>query len=314
MLDPTVVTIGLGLLAAVVAGKGLVRALESLPPHWRKPTEWLLVVSAAAVAIVGDLFSEGLRAQGVFAFVIATLPGTVAYLVWRTVFASALISLVPVYFFIGGINRGGTLHMPAMAVDRAVPLQPGWTIVYGSLFVFVLLPLLVVRDQQLFRRVLQAWVTVLIVAYVGFVVYPTVTPRPAEVLAGGFAAWCLQFIYSLDSRYNCFPSLHVAHSFVSALASYRVHKGVGTAAVVWASLIGVSTLYTKQHYAVDVIGGALTAYIAYVVFMRSYPRDRIAESDRRLAPLRAMGVVGAFGLVVACFWVLYQTGMVAASQ
>jgi hypothetical protein len=46
--------------------------------------------------------------------------------------------------------------MPAIAVDWAVSLQPSWMIVYGSLSVFVLLPLLVVRDQQLFRRVLQA--------------------------------------------------------------------------------------------------------------------------------------------------------------
>jgi membrane-associated phospholipid phosphatase len=183
-------------------------------------------------------------------------------------------------------------------------------IVYGSLSVFVLLPLLVVRDQQLFRRVLQAWVTVVIVAYVGFLVCPTVAPRPDKVPAEGFAAWCLRLNYSLDSRYNCFPSLHVAHSFVSALASHRVHKGVGIAAVVWASLIGVSTLYTKQHYAVDVIGGMLVAYTGYVVFLRGYPREFVAESDRRRAPLLALGVFGAFGLVVACLWVLYQTGMV----
>lgn len=310
MLDPTVITIGIGLLASVVAGKGLVHGVESLPQRWRRTTEWLLVVGAVVAAIVGDFLSDGPGAQGVFVFLIAALPGTVAYLAWRTVFASALVSLLPVYFAIAEINRGRTLHMPAIAVDRAVSLQPSWMIVYGSLYVFVLLPLLVVRDQQLFRRVLQTWVTVFIVAYVGFLVYPTVAPRPAKVLAEGFAAWCLQLNYALDSRYNCFPSLHVAHSFVSALASYRVHKGVGIAAVVWASLIGVSTLYTKQHYTVDVIGGTLMAYIAYVVFLRSYSRELIAESDRRRAPLRALGVIGTFGLVVACFWVLYQTRMV----
>lgn len=310
MLDPTVVTIGLGLLAAVVAGKGLVRGVESLPERWRRTTEWLLVVGAAVVAIVGDLLSDGPGAQGGFVFLIAALPGTIAYLVWRTVFASALVSLLPVYFAIAELNRGRTLHMPAIAVDEAVSLHPGWMIVYGSLWVFVLLPFLVVRDQQLFRKVLQAWVTVVIVAYAGFLVYPTVAPRPAEVPGGGFAAWCLRLNYSLDSRYNCFPSLHVAHSFVSALASYRVNKGVGIAAVAWASLIGVSTLYTKQHYAVDVIGGTLLAYFAYVVFLRGYPRERIAESDRRRAPLRALGVVAAFGFVVAGLWVLYRTGMV----
>lgn len=310
MLDQTVVTIGIGLLASVVAGKALVHGVELLPRRWRRTTEWLLVIGAAVAAIVGDFLSDGPGAQGVFVFLIAALPGTVAYLAWRTVFASALVSLLPVYFAIAEINRGRTLHMPAIAVDRALSLRPSWMIVYGSLYVFVLLPLLVVRDQQLFRRALQAWVTVLIVAYVGFLVYPTVAPRPARVISEGFAAWCLQLNYSLDSRYNCFPSLHVAHSFVSALASYRVHKGVGITAVVWASLIGVSTLYTKQHYAVDVIAGILMAYFAYVAFLRSYPREVISACDRRLAPRRALGVLGIFGIVVACLWVTYKSRMV----
>lgn len=81
---------------------------------------------------------------------------------------------------------------------------------------------------------------------------------------------------------------------------------LGFAAVLWASLIGVSTLYTKQHYVVDVIAGTLMAYIAYVVFLRSYPREVIAERDWRLAPLRALGVIGIFGIVVGCLWILYQ--------
>src|SRR2546422_643919 len=79
-------------------------------------------------------------------------------------------------------------------------------------------------------------------------VYPTMPPRPARVIGEGFAVWGLRFLYSADPPYNCFPSLHVAHSFVSALTCYRVHRGVGIAAALCASLIGVSTLYTKQHY------------------------------------------------------------------
>jgi hypothetical protein len=45
----------------------------------------------------------------------------------------------------------------------------------------------------------------------------------------------LRFLYSSDPPYNCFPSLHAAHSFVSALTCYRVHRGVGIAAVLGAS-------------------------------------------------------------------------------
>jgi hypothetical protein len=135
--------------------------------------------------------------------------------------------------------------MPATALDRAVPLEPAWVVVYASLYVFVLLPLLVVRDDRLFRRTLRAWIAVFLVASVGFLAYPTVAPRVERADVVGFAAWWLQLIYSLDSECNCFPCLHVAHSLVSALASWRVNRGVGAAAVGWAMLIGVSTLFTK---------------------------------------------------------------------
>lgn len=218
-----------------------------------------------------------------------------------------LVALLPAYFLISELTSGRTLNVPEVALDRAVPLQPAWTLVYVSIYAFVYLPLLVVRQDELFRRAALAYLMVVLVAYLGFLVYPTVAPRPTKVIGEGFLFWCLRLSYSIDPPYNCFPSLHVAHSFVSAMTGYRVHRGVGFAAVLWASLIGVSTLFTKQHYIADVIAGMFIACVAYLVFLRGYPREAIPEIDRRLAPVLALGVIGIFGLMVACVWVAYQT-------
>jgi membrane-associated phospholipid phosphatase len=176
--------------------------------------------------------------------------------------------------------------------------------------VLILLPVVVVRPEKLFKRTLQAYVMMMVIAYAGFLLYPTIAPRPANVNAEGFFAWCLRLTYSLDTRYNCFPSLHVANSFVSALACYRVHKKVGIAAMLWSALIAVSTLFTKQHYVVDVIGGTMMALLAYVVFLRSFPREAIEDSYRRQAPRRALAAVAMYGGMLSVFWILYQTGMV----
>jgi membrane-associated phospholipid phosphatase len=46
---------------------------------------------------------------------------------------------------------------------------------------------------------------------------------------------------------------------VSALTCHRVHRGVGTAAVLCAALVGASTLFTKQHYVLDAIAGMFLA-------------------------------------------------------
>ena len=219
-----------------------------------------------------------------------------------------LVSLVPFYIFIGSLMRGRTLlHVPAIALDHAVPLQPAWAMVYGSLYLFlIMLPVFVVRQQEQIRRTVLAYLMVWITAYVFFLTYPTMAPRPAEVIGKGFVVWCLRFLYELDPPYNCFPSIHVAHSFVSALTCYRVHRGVGIASAIAASLIGISTLFSKQHYILDVIAGILLACAAYAVFLRSYPRNEIPDLDRRLAPVFALCIIGVVVLALAGFWVAYQ--------
>jgi len=219
-----------------------------------------------------------------------------------------LVSLVPFYIFIAEMMPGRTMHVPELALDRAVPLQPAWALVYGAFYLFlILLPVFVVRQEEQIRRTVLAYLMVWLTAYVCFLVYPTMAPRPAKVIGEGFVLWGLRFLYSSDPPYNCFPSLHVAHSFVSALACYRVHRGVGIAAALCASLVGISTLYTKQHYILDVIAGIFLACAAYAVFLRN-DREEIPELDRRLAPVLALGILGILGLGLACFWVAYQLG------
>lgn len=218
-----------------------------------------------------------------------------------------LAALVPMYVFIPGMTAGRPLHAPALAIDRMLPLRPAWAFVYGTLYLFlIVLPVLVVRQQEQIRRTVWAYLLVWITAYVCFLAYPTVAPRPAKVMGEGFIVWGLRFLYAADPPHNCFPSLHVAHSFVSALTCYRVHRALGGAAVVSAALVALSTLFAKQHYVVDVVAGTLLAWVAYALFLRRYPRDGIPEAERRLAPAFALVAIGIVSLAVAVFWIDYQ--------
>ncbi len=220
-----------------------------------------------------------------------------------------LFLLAPAYIVIAELMPGRTLHAPELAFDRAVPLWSAWALVYGPLYLFlILVPLFVVRQPQQIRRTLLAYLTVWLTAFTGFLLYPTVAPRPAHVIGSGFAAWGLRFLYEADPPFNCFPSLHVAHSFVSAMACYRVHRGVGAAGTLCAALVGVSTLFTKQHYVLDVVAGGLLAGAAGFVFLRRGRDDGVPDLDRRLAPILAAGVMGLVGLVAAGFWVAYRLG------
>lgn len=125
------------------------------------------------------------------------------------------------------------------------------------------------------------------------------------VAISGFASWTLQLFYDLDQPYGCFPSLHVAYSFVGATACYGIHRGVGRAAAVWAVLIGVSTVYTKQHFAVDAIAGAAIGIAAYAIFLRTPPLQPLDDRDRNGAPWRAMLVAAAYAALIAILWLIY---------
>jgi membrane-associated phospholipid phosphatase len=217
-----------------------------------------------------------------------------------------LAALVPFYIFIGEMMAGRPVHVPALPLDRALPLVPAWALVYGCLYLFlILLPVFVVRQEEQIRRTVLAYLTCWIAAYVCFLAYPTIASRPATVTGSGFVLWGLRFLYNADTPYNCFPSLHVAHSFVSALTVWRLHRPLGMVSIVSAALVGLSTLFTKQHYILDVLAGALLAFIAYAIFLRGYRRDDVPELDRRAAPMLAVCVGGVIALGVACYFVAY---------
>ena len=312
MLDSIPGAIAAGLIGSVVAGPVVAYALGFVPPHRRRTAEWALIIAAVLFAILADVLTTGPGASGMVAYAISAFPGLITYLAFRSLLASSFVSLMPMYFIIAVFTRTRATHAPEIALDRAMGVEPAWMLVYGSLYMFMaVLPMLVVRSGDLVRRALQSYLTVMAIGYAGFLLYPTSAPRPAEVIGDGFASWTLRIAYDIDPPYNCFPSLHVAYSFVSALTCFRVHRQVGAVAIAWAGLIALSTIYTKQHWVVDVIAGALSAGLAYVVFLRGYPRDAITETDGRRAPRRAAVAVALYALTVIGFWVAYLMGVQA---
>lgn len=272
----------------------------------------MAIGAALAYAIAAAVLQESSGTTPTLIYLLVALPGLVTYLVWRSRLATALVCLVPMYFVIAIITRTRPTYAPEIALDRAIQVEPAWMLVYGSLYVFALvLPLIVVRDRPLVQRAIKAYLLVMLVAYLVFLLYPTAAPRTDAVGGEGFAAWTLRIAYSLDPPYNCFPSLHVAYSFVSALTCFRVHRGLGVVATAWAALIGVSTVYTKQHYVVDVVAGAAEALVAYFIFLRPFPRESVSAGNQHLAPQRALIAVGMFGVMVAGFWIAYLVSLSA---
>jgi membrane-associated phospholipid phosphatase len=215
-----------------------------------------------------------------------------------------LFALIPFYLVIGHIVSGGPVHVPELAIDRALPLVPGWSLVYWSLFLAAVLPVFVVHQREHVDRTILAFIMVWLVGLACFLAYPTAASRPPTAPGDGLGGWGMRLIYSTDARYNCLPSLHVAQCYLAALTCGRVHRGVGAVALAWATLVAISTLLTKQHYFLDVIAGGLLALVAYAIFVRGYPRDAIPERERRYAPWMAAGAAAVYAVILLVFALL----------
>lgn len=223
-----------------------------------------------------------------------------------------LIALVPFYIFIGVANAGRPHHTPVIGLDAMIPLAPVWSLIYGALYLFlIVLPVVAIWNEDLIRRTVRAYLSIWLTAYAVFLLYPTVAPRPdGDIVPGtGFGAWGLRLLYDMDPPVNCFPSLHVAHSFVGAFAVWRMHRRLGVIAIGCAASVGLSTLFTKQHYVLDVIGGFVLAYVPYFIFMRPFARETAGEQERRVAPAVALILMAGIGLLVAIAFGFFTAGV-----
>jgi len=306
VIDPLVVAAGVGLVGAMAGGPAVAYGIDRARPERRRRIAWGVILSVLLLAVLSDrIFTSA--AGSAFAYLLATLPGILTFVISRSLLATSFVGLLPFYLVIGEMTRGTPANVPEIALDRAMQLRPEWMLVYGSLYAFAwFMPLFVVRDWRLGRRALQAYLAAMVVAYAAFLIYPTVAPRPGAVPGDGFAAWSLRVMYDIDPPHGCFPSLHVAYAFLAALVCWRLHRGLGAVSAIWAALIAISTVYTKQHYVADAVAGAMLGYAAYWMFVRGYPRDAASHADRAGAPRRALPAAALYGATVAAFWVAWR--------
>ena len=188
--------------------------------------------------------------------------------------------------------------LPLTALDLAVPLIP-WTIwIYGSGTKAALLAWLMVPDSAAGKRLLLTLSLCAVLTCGVFAVWPTTYPRELYPLPAGTGATLLEFasLRAADSPTNCFPSLHVALAWGLALNWRSWAAGSVRAAawrwlpILWAVAVTVTTLTTKQHYAVDLPAGLGVGVLAFAAAGRvlswAPPPRRLALSDAR--PVEAL--------------------------
>jgi membrane-associated phospholipid phosphatase len=152
-------------------------------------------------------------------------------------------------------------------LDRAAPLWP-WTIwIYASAHLLVVATFWSTRAPGARTRFGIVFAVIIPICVLVHWAWPIRFPRELYPLEGGGAGVAfLRWLRDVDRASSAFPSLHVAMVVVSALQAARERMRWAPAIALWAAAVSVSTMTTKQHYAVDVAAGvALALAVDWVV-------------------------------------------------
>ena len=182
------------------------------------------------------------------------------------------------------------------AIDDLIPVVPIFIIPYvWSYLYWAMAPMAASKcKKDHFLDYLAAYLFACIAGMLVLAFAPTYLDRIAEGLyapRSGFFAELMRFWYSLDGSdmaYNLFPSFHCLNSTMSYLAVcgrkevplwFRIYSLVVTL------LIFASTVFVKQHYVADILGGVVIAVAAFLL-CKKFHAGRIFMRKAKAAEAR----------------------------
>jgi membrane-associated phospholipid phosphatase len=169
-----------------------------------------------------------------------------------TILALTLLGWMIIYFFVNRLQVESSRRIDlGTELDRRTPYVPLFTLVYFSTYVFVVQPF---------------FALISVISSLIHAIIPSKIERVEQVTTGGASGWMLGLFQKTCKPYGNFPSMHVGLSVPVVVANFMVGGvPVGSIMLVWAILIALSTLYTKQHYILDVLAGFAGGLLIFIL-------------------------------------------------
>lgn len=168
--------------------------------------------------------------------------------------------------------------MPFTALDALIPYQPSTMPLYLSLWVYVSLPSSLLSTRRELLTYASAMTATCLTGLIIFYVWPSAVPA-ASIDWSQHAS--MAYLKSVDAGGNAFPSLHVATAVFSAmwlhdvLRRFRAPDWLLVINSAWCAGIIYSTLATRQHVIVDVIGGVILGAVMAQYALRKQAKSTI---------------------------------------
>ena len=201
----------------------------------------------------------------------------------RAVLAIIVVLAQCGYTVTNRIMHGGVLLDTPL--DRLIPLWPIWTVPYLLMLgIWVSFDLWAVfkMEARLFKAYIIASLVTIVPSILIFIFWPTYVQRP-EVPGQDWASNLLRFLYANDQPNNAFPSGHMYFAVLVAYFGTRWKPKLLLPMVGIVVMVIGATLFTKQHYLLDLVGGAGMAAAGIFVgitWVFSRPAQKLASNKR----------------------------------
>lgn len=178
---------------------------------------------------------------------------------------------------------------PKLVLD-IFPIWPVWVVPYilcYPLWLGSILWAMFKMNDRMFRSFIMAFIITCAISVAIFIVFPTYVPKAAFSGSDMFT-FLLRSIHENWGRYNAVPSGHI---YITALLAFFYslwhppHKPFWILILV---IVSFSTLFTGQHYVVDILAGLVVAFIGYHLGLRwigfSIRQTRAGETKLPFSP------------------------------
>lgn len=164
------------------------------------------------------------------------------------------------------LNHRTSRHYWKMPVDDRIPLLPWFVIPYVGFIPYIALSIALAWNTAYIVPFLESLSIACLTASVFWYFFPNGVKRPI-VDGKDLLHRLLVYIYKNDHDTNGFPSAHVFITLICAYYLSVAHFTYSIQSWIFAVLIVLSTIFTKQHYVVDIIGGIVVFGFSVAIFL-----------------------------------------------
>jgi membrane-associated phospholipid phosphatase len=151
-----------------------------------------------------------------------------------------------------------------LSFESAIPCHPAWAWVYLSMTILLVLPILFISQPTVLIEYFGVLIFQLFVGAFFFLVLPltSLSLEGCTHISSSVHDAAFELAGNINLVGNYFPSLHVAFAWTTSyVIAQNSKKWLHITTMLWALSISLSTLFTRQHYLIDVVAGWVLAYV-----------------------------------------------------